>query len=169
MSVLCSTCDKFRSQQRLAALGQEESRSVRHLCPGLILLDRTAWELLVRQKERVLVIYTSTRFLIVYSLICVDQQGGVKSLKRVNVGPVTSTIKLADEHPRHHSPHNFVETERTKAVAALGLQRPPQDFLTRVAQMLVFEAVGQNFLWEARLVAFQGRWWRRLLCSHYFL
>lgn len=87
-----------------------------------------------------------------------ESGGGLHTLQ---LAPSTSSPHT------HHSPHQLVETERAEAVAALGLQGPPQDFLTRVAQMLVLQVVGQNFLWEARLVAFQGRWWRRLLCSHY--
>lgn len=53
-------------------------------------------------------------------------------------------------------------------MTALGLQRSPQDFLAGVTQVFDFVAVGKNFLGEARFVAFQRRWWRRLLCSHYF-
>lgn len=76
-------------------------------------------------------------------------------------------IELARWQPWHYSPHSFVETKRAEAVTALSLQWSPQDFLARITQMFVFEVVGENFLWEARFVAFQGRWWRRLLCSHY--
>ena len=59
-------------------------------------------------------------------------------------------------HDTHtHSPHGPVEAEAAEAVAALGLQRPPQDLLTRIAQMLVFEVVRQDLLGEAGFVAFQ--------------
>ena len=54
-----------------------------------------------------------------------------------------------------HSPHGFVETEGAEAMTTLGLQRPPQDLLTRIAKMLVFEVVREDLLGEAGFVAFQ--------------
>lgn len=66
------------------------------------------------------------------------------------------------------SPDGSVEAEAAEAVSALGLQGPAQDLLTRVAQVLVFEAVGQDFPREARLVALQGGRRRRLLLGRHY-
>lgn len=81
---------------------------------------------------------------------------------RRNTGGTETGTGTAD------SPDGSVEAEAAEAVSALGLQGPAQDLLTRVAQVLVFEAVGQDFPREARLAALQGGRRRRLLLGRHY-
>lgn len=64
------------------------------------------------------------------------------------------------------SPHGPVEAVRAEAMAALCLERPPEDVVAAVAQVFVLQLVAQDLLGEAGLVALHGGGGGRLLRGH---
>lgn len=75
----------------------------------------------------------------------------------------------AGEQTRHthsSSPHGPVEAVGAEAMSTLGLERPAQDIVAAVAQVLVLQLVAQDLLGEPGLIALHGRWRGRFLRGH---
>lgn len=51
-------------------------------------------------------------------------------------------------------------------MSTLGLEGPPQQLLTAVTQVFIFQLVGQDLLGEAGFVALHGRWRGWFLRGH---
>ena len=63
-------------------------------------------------------------------------------------------------------PDGPVEAVGAEAMSTLGLVGPSQDVMTAVAEVLVFQLVGQDLPGEARLVVLHRRRGGRLLRGH---